>query len=172
MILLLSIEFDNSTNLNGRLLKIILHSAPKDEVVIISSSIQVIYTVQKNSSSDHCGFISPAYFVVDMDTFTEGVNHNSCLNRKISIDINGNIKNCPSLNTNFGEIMNTKLIDVIKNQEFNKLWAITKDQINVCKDCEFRYICTDCRAFIEDKNNINSKPLKCNYDPYTATWKN
>ena len=29
---------------------------------------------------------------------------------------------------------------------------------------------TDCRAYIQDKNNIYSKPAKCNYDPYNAEW--
>ena len=48
--------------------------------------------------------------------------------------------------------------------------SINKDLIDVCKDCEFRYICTDCRAYIQDKNNIYSKPAKCNYDPYNAEW--
>ena len=43
-------------------------------------------------------------------------------------------------------------------------------KIHVCKDCEFRYICTDCRAYIEDPNDILSKPLKCGYNPYTAEW--
>jgi hypothetical protein len=40
----------------------------------------------------------------------------------------------------------------------------------VCKDCEFRYICTDCRAYLEDPYNEYSKPLKCGYDPYTGEW--
>ena len=45
----------------------------------------------------------------------------------------------------------------------------------VCKDCEFRYICTDCRAYTE-KTHTNeegldtSKPLKCGYNPYTGEW--
>jgi hypothetical protein len=47
---------------------------------------------------------------------------------------------------------------------------VRKDDIEVCKDCEFRYICTDCRIFKNDSNDIYSKPKKCNYDPYTNTW--
>ena len=60
--------------------------------------------------------------------------------------------------------------DVFTNDEFRTLWSITKDIISICKDCEFRYNCSDCRAFISDKNNIQSKPLKCGYNPYTNTW--
>lgn len=47
---------------------------------------------------------------------------------------------------------------------------ITKDKITGCKDCEFRYICTDCRAYIEEPEDIYSKPLKCGYDPNTGEW--
>ncbi|MDR2057516.1 MAG: hypothetical protein LBP83_04405, partial [Dysgonamonadaceae bacterium] len=39
-----------------------------------------------------------------------------------------------------------------------------------CKDCEFRYICTDCRAYLQDSNDIYSQPAKCNYNPYIAKW--
>jgi hypothetical protein len=55
---------------------------------------------------------------------------------------------------------------------FKDAWSINKDEILVCRDCEFRYICSDCRVFIEDPHNIYSKPAKCKYDPYSATWDN
>jgi hypothetical protein len=55
--------------------------------------------------------------------------------------------------------------------DFKKLWQITKNQIDVCKDCEYRYMCTDCRCFIKDPQNIYSQPSKCNYNPYVAKWK-
>ena len=29
-----------------------------------------------------------------------------------------------------------------------------KDSIKVCRDCEFRYICTDCRVYIEKEDDI------------------
>ena len=54
--------------------------------------------------------------------------------------------------------------------DFKKYWFINKDQIAVCKDCEFRYICTDCRAYIENPEDMYSKPLKCAYNPYTSEW--
>jgi len=28
----------------------------------------------------------------------------------------------------------------------------------------------DCRAYIEDPEDINSKSLKCGYNPYTGEW--
>lgn len=95
---------------------------------------------------------------------------NGCLDKKISIDKYGNIKNCPSLKEYYGNIKDVTIKKVLENKEFRKWWYIHKDQIEVCKDCEFRYNCTDCRAFIQDENNIYSKPLKCGYNPYKGEW--
>lgn len=70
----------------------------------------------------------------------------------------------------FGNIKDTTLKEVLKNQYLKKYWNIKKDNITVCKDCEFRHICTDCRAYLENPDDEYSKPLKCGYDPYTNEW--
>ena len=117
-----------------------------------------------------CGVIHDIYFHANIPTFTESQQHNTCLNRKISIDKDGYIKNCPSMLHHFGHISETKLEDVIKNPEFTKYWNIKKDDISKCKDCEFRHICTDCRAYLENPEDLYSAPLKCGYNPYTCQW--
>ncbi|MBS7234125.1 grasp-with-spasm system SPASM domain peptide maturase [Flavobacterium psychroterrae] len=95
---------------------------------------------------------------------------NGCLDKKITIDKNGNIKNCPSMKNMYGNIEETSIKSVVNNNVFTKFWDINKDQISVCKICEFRYNCTDCRAFIEDSNDLYSKPSKCSYNPVTTLW--
>lgn len=70
----------------------------------------------------------------------------------------------------YGHIDDTSLLQVVNQPDFQKLFHIKKEEILVCKDCEFRNICTDCRAYLEDHNNLYSKPLKCGYDPYTGEW--
>jgi SPASM domain peptide maturase of grasp-with-spasm system len=117
-----------------------------------------------------CGLTCKEYFSINIKTYTESLNHNSCLNRKISIGADGNIKNCPSMKESFGNIKNVTLEEALAQKGFKKHWNTTKDKIKVCKDCEFRYICTDCRAYVEDPNDKFSKPLKCGYDPYTGIW--
>lgn len=117
-----------------------------------------------------CGLILPDYFHVNEELFTEAQKHNTCLNRKISIDVNGEIKNCPSMAKSYGNIKDTTLAEALEKIGFKDLWFINKDKIHVCSDCEFRYICTDCRAYIENPEDIFSKPLKCGYNPYTADW--
>lgn len=129
-----------------------------------------LFTSQKMIFDKVCGNISHFYFMINPHLFTESLHHNSCLNRKISIDTDGNIKNCPSMAQSFGNIKDTTLQEALDHPDFKKYWNVTKDQVQVCKDCEFRYICTDCRAYLENPQDMYSKPLKCGYDPYTGVW--
>jgi len=79
------------------------------------------------------------------------------------------------MSQSFGNIKDTTLEKALLHPDFKKYWNLTKDEIEVCKDCEFRYICTDCRAYTE-RTHTNaegldiSKPLKCGYNPYTGEW--
>jgi len=167
---------------SSKIYSITLTSAPHNEIrdgfvsketptsKVVSCS--VTYTTIKVNSADCCGFVSPNRFLVNVQMFTESQHHNSCLNRKISVDVKGRIKNCPSSNVSFGRLGEISFLEVILKRNFRKLWDISKDQIKVCKDCEFRFICTDCRVFRSSTTDIYAKPLKCNYDPYTAKWIN
>lgn len=141
-------------------------SSPKFEIVKYNST-DLIFTTNIISSEQDCGNISPAFFSVNLKCFTESQKFNSCLNRKVSINTKGEIKNCPAMDFSFGNIKLHKLKDVVNSKPFRKNWNINKDKIDICKDCEFRFICTDCRAIREDKSNFYSKPAKCTYNPYT-----
>lgn len=130
----------------------------------------VIYTSKDLSRSNNCGLVEAEFFTPTLKHYVESVNHNSCLNRKMAIDVNGDIKNCPSMQNSFGNIRDTSLEAAINKPGFKKYWNITKDHVTKCKDCEFRHICTDCRAYLDNPDDIFSAPLKCGYDPYTCEW--
>lgn len=157
---------------NCRIRTIYLHSSGKFKVICQGKKIHGnIVMIKDKINKESCGFIHPFFFKVDLLLFSEAKKFNSCLYKKISIDTLGNIKNCPSMNKSFGNCNIETLKNVAKDQEFKRIWYICKDQIKVCKDCEFRYMCSDCRCFIEDKNDIYSKPLKCSYNPYNPLAK-
>lgn len=157
-----------------RICKVIVHSASQDSIVYYSNEgMKPIQFIKQNiTSSLHCGIVSKNYFATNIPTFTESTNYNTCLNRKISIDQNGEIKNCPSMAKSYGNINKNSLKNVLRKKGFNAMWNISKDQISICKDCEFRHICTDCRAYLQNPQDIFSKPLKCGYSPYTNEWEN
>jgi len=154
-----------------RILEVTFFNTP--EVIINEFEgkyIPKVHFRSENITHQNCGNIKKSYFSTSLDNYIESLHHNSCLNRKISIDAEGNIKNCPSMTESFGNIRDTTLAEAIEKPGFKKYWDINKDKIHVCKDCEFRYICTDCRAYVEDPEDILSKPLKCGYNPYTGEW--
>lgn len=149
----------------------IVHSAPKNK--FYESLLHDIYPIvgyvqyikQIILSSDCCGIINKDTLIHpnNIKDYMEGILRNKCLNQKISIAANGDIKNCPSMKQSYGNIKNTSLIDVYSMKRFRRYWYIKKDNILTCRDCEFRYVCNDCRAFVKHRYD---KPLKCHYDPY------
>jgi len=148
--------------------QITCHSAKQNKVVSNLFRTSIIYTKEIINDETHCGNIAPFYFESNT-RFFKNRTRNSCLSDKIGIDTKGNIKNCPSMNIRYGNINDTALIDVIKKENFIKVGGINKDEIKTCKDCEFRYICLDCRAYTNN-NDLYEKPSKCTYNPYTNEW--
>lgn len=132
--------------------------------------LNLVKTILDITNNQHCGIVNTSYFNTHLSHYTESLHHNTCLNRKIAIDAEGNIKNCPSMKESFGNIRDTTLEEAINKPGFKKYWNIKKDDITKCKDCEFRHVCTDCRAYIDNPEDMYSAPLKCGYDPYTCEW--
>lgn len=131
--------------------------------------------IREDLKISSCGKVNLNYFNTNISKISEAINYNSCLHKKIGIDINGHIKNCPLMAEIFGNIHEISLEEALIKPGFKNYWNITKDNIKVCRDCEFRYVCTDCRAYTERTHNNKtgldiSKPLKCGYDPYTGKW--
>lgn len=164
-------------NTNPRLSSIIIFNCPTEYYFESENNDGriIFFTTQNFADNRCCGKIDSKYFSPNIQMFTESINYNSCLHKKVSIDSEGNIKNCPSTPQIFGNIKNASLEKALHHPDFKKYWNLTKDHIEVCKDCEFRYICTDCRAYAEmtheNAQGLDvSKPLKCGYNPYTGEW--
>lgn len=118
------------------------------------------------NSHDDCGRINiNTLKPFDIAKVMEIKQHNGCLNRMISIDENGFIKNCPSMIKSWGNIKDTTLVSVYNLKEFQKYWNICNDMVEICSSCEYRCVCLGCRAYTENPDNLFSKPLKCIYTP-------
>ena|SRR5690606_571976 len=152
---------------------IYLYNSPVNEIKQIEN-VFFVYTTQNLIDHTQCGIVDEHYFSSNIKDISKNRFYNSCLSHKLHIDKDGNIKNCPSMSQSFGNIKDTTLEEALNHPDFKKYWNVTKDQIEVCKDCEFRHICTDCRAYTERthfEGDIDlSKPLKCGYNPYTNEW--
>jgi SPASM domain peptide maturase of grasp-with-spasm system len=153
-----------------RVTSLFVHSAPAPRTLATPSGLEAHFRTERVDSHTHCGQVHPAYFTVNIATFTEAQRFNTCLNRKISVDARGDIRNCPSLPASYGNVRDTSLHAALAREGFRDLWEINKDQVETCRECEFRYVCIDCRAFVRAPGDRYSRPSKCTYDPSTARW--
>jgi SPASM domain peptide maturase of grasp-with-spasm system len=166
------IELENVIKKNISL-HITVYNTPEDLLsdVFFTDRFQLNFTSTNIQSSNCCGNINEHSFITpSIQTYMENLLYNGCLNRKISVDENGDIRNCPSMKPSYGNILNVSLAEVVNDKRFKKMWFIKKSEIHICKDCEYRCICTDCRSFLTEPDNIYSKPLKCSYSPHTLKW--
>jgi radical SAM protein with 4Fe4S-binding SPASM domain len=64
-----------------------------------------------------------------------------------------------------GNLVEQPLDELWANAEYQRFRTLSKDSIDGCRECEFRYACFDCRpAAIGDSGNLLAKP-DCGYDP-------
>ncbi|QCX52552.1 grasp-with-spasm system SPASM domain peptide maturase [Elizabethkingia sp. JS20170427COW] len=159
----------------ARIYNLVFYNCKRNPFKIKNTFRFALKFIKQDLQISSCGKVNVDYFNTNLPKVLEAINHNSCLHKKIGIDIDGNIKNCPAMPQIFGNIKKTSLEEALGHSDFKKYWNLTKDHIEVCKDCEFRYICTDCRAYTERTHTSSgsldiSKPLKCGYNPYTGEW--
>lgn len=131
-----------------------------------------IYFIDMNyDCENYCGIIN----IQSLDfshiyNFNRLKEHNGCLYKKVTIDRKGYIKNCPSFCFHYGNIREISITEVIQTPKFTQYWYLHKDLIETCQNCEFRYNCTDCRAFIKNQADLFSRPSKCKYNIQTGEW--
>lgn len=152
-----------------RVKNIIFYNAPSDRSIQIGEYKYKCFYIKKDINFD--GYVDYGYFQVNVQLFTEAHSHNTYFNRKVFIDKNLNVKNSAFSKKEFENLRDEKLSVIVKKPDFQKLWNIHKDQVDVCKDCEFRYMCVDSRIPLQRDNGSWFYPIECNYNPYIAKWR-
>lgn len=160
-------QIKNIRKICPQISSIFFYGSPK---TIYNTNSKVFYT-----EDDICvrnkNKILIEYFSSNIPLFTESLKFNTYYNRKLSIDADGNIKNSPEHENNYGNVKNIKLKNVILKDEFKKLWYVHKEMIDVCKECEFRHMCVDGCAPLQRENGSWYRPVECDYNPYISKWK-
>jgi hypothetical protein len=114
-------------------------------------------------------------FRLNMKLFSESKSYNNYFNQKIYIDKKGNIKNGIFSDEFFGNINDFNSPDQLKKylieSRFTSLWKINKDKIDVCKDCEFKYMCVDNRLPYSRNEDEWYHVSECDYNPYICKRK-
>lgn len=118
------------------------------------------------------GSIQRPNFHTSREAFLRSVSGNSCWSGKIVVTNKGEVLPCPFARTRVvGKVRDKSLKEVVYRARLQKLWNLSKDQIRVCQDCEYRYACKDCRPLAEaSSGSLTSKYPYCTYDPYEGMW--
>ena len=105
---------------------------------------------------------------VESNFIKKNLFRHNCFAYKFYIDAQLNVYPCVmERRISYGNLRNYDLITILK--ENLKYVNFTKDNIDGCKECEFRYCCFDCRP---DSllNDFKAKPWYCAYNPKKGEW--
>lgn len=147
----------------------------ENNIIKKKSSTFIINTTSSFEMQVNTSNSSYSYFSSNLLLYLESQKHNTFFNRKIFITADGEMKNSYQSTTNFGNINmcrnSSEIAEIIASASFQVYWYIHKGLIDICKVCEFRYMCVDNR--IPKKRNDKEwfMESECNYNPYIAKWK-
>lgn len=103
---------------------------------------------------------------ISKEDFIARVYGHGCWRGKIAIAPTGDVFPCPpARDIVLGNVKRQSLSDIIVSDHLKQIWELTKDKIETCQDCEYRYACFDCRG---KAKNLTSKPTDCWYNPYES----
>lgn len=116
-------------------------------------------------------FVAPGGFQTSSRAFAVNRRWNSCWYGKFALAANGDVLPCIFARDRIcGNIRSTSHVAI--RERLLSLWGITKDSIDTCSQCEFRYACDDCRPLAVAENGpFLSKYPRCTYDPVFGRWR-
>lgn len=62
------------------------------------------------------------------------------------------------------------LRQLMQSDSLRRAWSFTKDSVEQCRDCEFRYACPQSPTLRKVPEKLGAPPINCTYDPYRAEW--
>lgn len=107
-----------------------------------------------------------------LENFRRRKHGHNCFSKNICITPDGKVLPCiMSRKTIVGDVFNQTLQEIWNSQKAKVFKVLTKDLIDVCKACEYRYACFDCRPKAQGMTldgNVFAKSSGCHYDPYVS----
>jgi len=123
------------------------------------------------------GLMLKPNFSAKAETVPHYYSGHSCLLGKITITEFGDVLPCIFSRDNVvgNVLVALSLKDVLRRPALTRIWRATKDGVMVCRDCEYRYVCFDCRPLSEGASAgiagyLDAPYPRCTYNPYTGEW--
>jgi len=105
---------------------------------------------------------------IESDFIKRNIFRHNCFSYKFYIDSSLNIYPCVmERRVKYGNIKQEKLKELLKKNA--KYINFSKELVEECKLCEFRYCCFDCRPD-NASDNFNKKVWYCTYNPIKGEW--
>lgn len=122
----------------------------------------------------HCGSVTHKFPSCSLEMFRIMKQGHNCFSNKICVKTNGEVTPCiMEKDIIFGNAYRDSLKTILDVEKNKRIRNLSKDFIEVCKDCEYRYGCFDCRPKAKTSSSEEgfcAKPADCLYDPHTAKW--
>ncbi|MGI6163432.1 MAG: radical SAM/SPASM domain-containing protein [Bacillota bacterium] len=131
---------------------------------------------QKSHCPTNVEVLAPRYntepdFQTSYTSYATNKQWNNCWFGKAAITATGDVLPCVFARSNVVGNVKKNDLQTIRDNLYRK-WEITKDKVEGCQDCEYRYACHDCRPLSEGLSGyIQAKYPRCCYDPYTGHWR-
>ena len=134
---------------------------------------QTNHTPTKENVINNSKRSKPEFYTND-EMFNKAYQTNTCWYGKFAITETGIVIPCVfERNIKLGDLKSQSINEILESEAIKKYWFLTFNQVNVCKDCEFKYSCVDCRPLgISRRGNLLDKNPRCTYDPKIGEWKN
>lgn len=162
--------YDYLSPVSNKIQKIFFYG--KNNINVVSGVFTSVHIIKKDKKFESCMLltrVSEDFLKVREDDYRFKMLFNSCWGGRIAVTSDGKLRPCIYSKIVLGDIKDKcseKIID-----EYQKYWKITKDKVAICKDCELKYVCFDCReiSFRETGDLYGFNPY-CKYDPYKGKW--
>ena len=104
--------------------------------------------------------------MLDIDSVITNMKYQYCFSKKVYIDVNLDVYPCIlERRRKHGNLLNNSLMHILNET----ICKCTKDSIDDCKNCEYRYACNTCFPDTASEN-FYAKPWFCTYNPQTGVW--
>ena len=109
---------------------------------------------------------------ISKERFDKAVFANTCWSGKIVISEDGSVYPCVfERDIVLGNVKEQSITEIIHSTTLENCWNHCFKKVNICKECEFRFACKDCRPLAKSiHGNLDEKNPRCTYDVYNGVW--
>ena len=155
---------------NPRLFRINIYNHISERIITLENSHSQIIYYKSNLTQKVKTKVCLENMIVNFQLFVESLKFNTYYYKKLYIKDFNLVFNSPMEEIFLGTLDDVNLDSAISSLSNSSIFNIKKDDIEDCKICEFRYMCTDSQLPVLNKDKTYTLPIKCNYNPVTSKW--